>query len=68
MKFLIFALGLAAVMSAAVVACGPQQPYCKEDSTGRCFTSTADPDAGTISMPDTGIGEPVIIGGDDTGP
>jgi hypothetical protein len=67
MKFLMFAFGLAAVLGVAMVACGPQQSYCKGDSNGQCTISTADPDAGSMPMMDAGLGESVILG-DDTGP
>lgn len=66
MKVLMFALGLAAVTvtGVALVACGPQQPYCKDDSTGGCR-----PDSGVVPEPDlgqdVGMGESTILGGDD---
>ena len=59
MKVLMLICGLVVAVSVAFVACGPKQRYCKESTTGQCFTDF--PDSGP-AMPDVPPpGDAIII-------
>jgi hypothetical protein len=62
MKSLMFLCGLVAVLGATTLGCGPQQPYCKDNSVGQCIDSGSGPPPGDDAG--TGLGgESIILGG-----
>jgi hypothetical protein len=62
MKVLMLICALAVAVSVAFVACGPKEPYCKQSTTGQCFSDF--PDAGPPPMDVAGPGDAIILGQD----